>query len=101
MDPNEAILAKVEARGGVYVWEPEVFTVAFMADVAITDTDVLPLVELRGVRQVALNAARLSLPAVAKVAGTFGLQSLVLFNSPYSELELASLRSIGLEIVLA
>lgn len=101
MDPNEAIIAKVEARWSVYVWEPEVFTVEFMASVAITDTDVLPLAELRGVQQVVLNAARLSLPAAAKVAGTFGLQSLALFNSAYSELELASLRSIGPEVMLA
>ncbi|WP_266172037.1 hypothetical protein [Dyella subtropica] len=101
MSSNEAILANVEARGGVYVWETEVFTVAFMANVAITDADVLPLVELRGVQQIALNAAELFLSAVAKVAGTPGLQSLVLFNSSYSELELASLRAIGPEIMLA
>jgi hypothetical protein len=101
MASNEAILAKVEARGGAYVWESEVFSVAFMADVAITDEDVLPLADLQGVHQVALNAAQLSLQAVAKVAGTSGLQSLVLFNSSYSEFELTSLRAIGPEITLA
>jgi hypothetical protein len=101
MHSNEAILANVEAHGGVYVWEPEIFTVAFMANVATTDADVLPLADLRGVQQIALNAAELSLSAVAKVAGTLGLQSLVLFNCSYSEPELASLRAIGPEIVLA
>jgi hypothetical protein len=101
MQSNEAILAQVEARGGVYVWEPEVFTVAFMADVTITDADVLPLANLQGVQQVALKATQLSLLAVAKVANTPGLQSLVLFNSPYGEFELASLRAIGPQITLA
>jgi hypothetical protein len=101
MQSNEAILANVEAHGGVYVWEPEIFTVAFMSNIVITDADVLPLVDLRGVQQIALNATQLSLPAVAKVAGTLGLQSLVLFNCSYSEPELASLRAIGPEVTLA
>jgi hypothetical protein len=101
MDANEAILANVEARAGFYVWEPEVFTVAFPANISVTDADVLPLTGLRGVRQIALNAASLSHSAVAQVAGTPGLQSLVLFNNHYSETEMTTLRVIGPEIVLA
>ncbi|APG04977.1 hypothetical protein BJI69_14460 [Luteibacter rhizovicinus DSM 16549] len=101
MHTNEQILADIEFRGGVYVWDAEVFTVAFMAHINLTDHDVLPLTELHGVQQIALNAAHLSHAVIAQVASITGLQSLVLFNNPFSEQELGALRAIGPDVLSA
>jgi hypothetical protein len=74
---NERILAQVEEYGGGYVWEREIFAVTLMG-VAVADAEAAPLAGLTGVQQIALNASRLSLATLQKLAGIPGLRSLVL-----------------------
>lgn len=74
---NERILAQVEACGGAYVWEPEIFAVTLM-EVAVADIEAATLSGLAGVQQIALNASRLSYPTLQGIAGIPGLRSLVL-----------------------
>jgi|SRR3954471_3137565 hypothetical protein len=74
---NERILSKVEDYGGGYVWEREIFAVILM-DVAITDAEAVILTGLTGVQQIVLNASRLSVPTLQKIASIAGLGSLVL-----------------------
>ena len=67
----------MEGYGGGYVWEPEIFAVTLMG-VAVADAEAAILSGLTGVQQVALNASRVSLPTLQKIAGIPGLRSLVL-----------------------
>lgn len=74
---NERILAQVESYGGTYVWDPEVFAVTLM-DGAVTDDEAAVLNSLSGVKQIALNASRLSFPMLHRIASIPGLRSLVI-----------------------
>lgn len=95
---NERILAKVESLGGDYVWDKVFFTVMLM-DVAVSDTDAAILLELVGVRQVALNASGLSYSVLQKIASIRGLESLVLKASNISNMEFALLRQFVPEVL--
>ena len=97
---NEAILARVEALGGHYVWETEVFIVALIEEPA-SDAEVIRLTGLHGVEQIAVDARNLSAATLRALAGIRGLESLVLYRHRLSEPELERLRRIGPEIVLA
>ncbi len=99
MNDNESILAHVESLGGGYVWEPEVFSVVLL--VAVEDSDIVPLSALRGVRQIALNASRLSFAAIESVARIPGLESLVLGRHRIGDDQIEALRRIGPEIEFA
>lgn len=100
MNDNEAILAHVESLGGGYVWEPEIFTVVLL-DVAVGDIDIVPLSGLRGVRQIALNASRLSFAAIETLARIPGLESLALSRHRLGDQQIEALRRIGPEIEFA
>jgi len=96
---NETILARVEALGGGYVWEPEIFVISLM-DSAISDGDSTFLLNLHGVKQIALNASRLSISGLRAIAGIPGLESLVLAKTTVSEEQLLLLGQIGPEVQL-
>ena len=96
---NEAILARVEALGGGYVWETEIFAISLL-DSAIYDIDSAVLLKLLGVQQIALDASRLSISALRSIAGIPGLESLVLTKAPQGTEELLALGQIGPEIQL-
>lgn len=96
---NETILAHIEAIGGGYVWESEVFAVSLI-DTPATDSELESLAGLRGVKQIALDASRLSFPAIEAIARIPGLESLVLSAASLSNQQLQALRVIGPEIVL-
>ena len=98
-ETNENILSHVEAIGGGYVWEAECLAVSLI-DVPLSDSDVTRLRDLRGVEQIALNAAHLSFEALESVARTPDLQSLVLGKANLSDGQLAELRQLCPEIVL-
>jgi hypothetical protein len=91
---NERILAQVEGYGGSYVWEPEIFAVTLM-DVAVADVEAAILSGLAGVQQVALNASRVSLPTLQKIAGIPGLRSLVLSGITLAQEQQLLLESCG------
>lgn len=94
---NEAILARVEELGGGYVWEAEVFAVTLM-EVAVADSDALPLADLVGVQQIALDGSRVSLATLQKIAMIPGLRSVVLCNPTLDARGLQSLRAFGPEV---
>ncbi|OOG45949.1 hypothetical protein [Rhodanobacter sp. C01] len=96
---NEEILSHVEALGGGYVWEPEIFAVTLMK-VPVTDTQVAGLQDLRGVQQIALNASNLSFAAVEAIARIPALASLVLSGSTFSTEQVAKLQLICPEVLL-
>jgi hypothetical protein len=52
---NERVLTRVESLGGDYLWDKLFFTVMLM-DVAVSDSEAAILLELVGVKQVAVNA---------------------------------------------
>jgi hypothetical protein len=54
-------------------------------DVAIADTEAVILSGLTGVQQVVLNASRLSIPTLRKIASIPGLRSLVLSGIALTE----------------
>jgi len=94
---NEAILAEVEASGGGYVWEPEVFAVTLM-DVAFEDSQVTRLCGLTGVEQIALNASRLSFDTLQRIARIPDLQSLVLSSIHLTDDQQSALEALGPEV---
>jgi hypothetical protein len=94
---NEEILAEIEASGGGYVWEPEVFSVALM-DVAFEDSQVTRLCGLTGVKQIALNASRLSFDVLQRIARIPGLQSLVLSGVDLAAEQQSLLERFGSEV---
>lgn len=97
MKENEKILEHVEAIGGSYVWDAEIFAVTLL-DVPAKDGDLTPLSHLRGVQQIALNASNLSFGAIESIARIPGLESLVLCQHNLSSEELVALRLAGPEI---
>jgi len=96
-EKNEAILARVEALGGGYVWDAEVFAVTLM-DVAVPDAEVRELAGLVGVSQIAMDASRVSIDTLAKIAAIPGLESLVLCNAACDPQELEALQSFGPDV---
>ena len=94
---NEEILAEIEASGGGYVWEPEVFAVTLM-DVTPEDTQVTRLCGLTGVKQIALNASRLSFDTLQRIARIPGLQSLVLSDIHLTADQQSTLEALGPEV---
>ncbi|MDT4857077.1 hypothetical protein FQZ97_914890 [compost metagenome] len=95
---NQSILDGVEAVGGGYVWDAEVFAVTLM-DVSLADDKVIPLCGLRGIQQIALDASRLSIATIAALAGITGLQSLVLARRTFTEGQRNELSRLGPQIV--
>jgi hypothetical protein len=95
---NQSILDGVEAVGGGYVWDAEIFVVTLM-DVSAEDDEVIPLCGLRGVQQIALDASRLSMTTIAALAGIAGLQTLVLARRALTEGQRSELGQFGPEIV--
>ncbi len=79
------------------MWDAEVFAVTLM-DVAVTDTDAMPLTGLVGVQQIALDCSRVSIGALQKIAEIPGLQSLVLCNPVFDAEGLKILQEIGPEV---
>jgi hypothetical protein len=94
---NEAILARVEGLGGGYVWDAQVFAVICM-DHAIADADAMALAGLTGVQQIALDASRVSVDALKKIAAIQGLQSLLVSKPAFSADELQMLRAVGPDV---
>lgn len=99
-EANLEILAEIEALGGGYVWEREIFAVT-LTDVPLADRDVKPLARLVGVQQIALNAERLTLPTLQSLARIPGLESLVLSQSRLQSGELQALEALGPNVELA
>ncbi len=91
---NERILAQVEAYGGGYVWEPEIFAVTLM-DVPVADEEAATLSGLTGVQQIALNASHVSFPTLQKIARISGLRSLVLSGITLRQEQQLLLESCG------
>lgn len=97
VEKNEAILARVEELGGGSVWDAEIFTVTLM-DVAVTDSEAMPLTDLVGVQQIALDCSRMCIGTLQKIAAIPGLQSLVLCNPVFDAEGLQMLQEIGPEV---
>lgn len=95
---NVSILDSVDALGGGYVWDAEIFAVTLM-EVSVEDDDARMLCGLTGVQQIALDASQLSMTALAALAGIPGLQSLVLSRRTLTEDERRKLERAGLEIL--
>ncbi len=95
---NVSILDTVEALGGGYAWDAEIFAVILM-EVSVEDDDARMLCGLTGVQQIALDASRLSMTALAALAGIPGLQSLVLSRRTLTEDERRELEREGLEVL--
>lgn len=96
---NEKILARVESVGGGYVWDTEVFAVTLL-DIEPTDSEISELPELTGVRQIALNASKLTYQAVHAVACTPGLESLVISCSAFTDQQHLELEACVPELIL-
>lgn len=97
---NQGLLDHVEALGGGYVWDAEVFSVTLM-DVPLEDDKAIALCGLRGVQQIALDASRLSVATLAALAGIQGLQSLVLAKRTFTDNQRTELGRFGPEIIEA
>ncbi|WP_411881681.1 hypothetical protein [Polaromonas sp. YR568] len=97
---NQEILDQVEGLGGAYVWDAEIFTVAFMNGTIADDTALL-LTQLTGVQQIALTPSGLTFPVLHAIASVPGLESLVLFNSALDENQLKCLRLVVSEVIEA
>jgi hypothetical protein len=96
---NEKILFRVESIGGGYVWDADIFAVTLI-DIEPTDSDISELSELRGVQQIAINASKLTFPAVLSVARTPGLESLVLSCSSFTDQQHLELEAHVPELIL-
>jgi hypothetical protein len=98
-EENERILAEVEAAGGGYVWEAEIFAVTLM-DVVPNDELAKSLCALVGVEQIAINSSRLTFDTVRDLARIPNLDSLVLNHAALTNGEAALLRSLVPELIL-
>lgn len=98
-EANLEILAEIEALGGGFVWEPEIFAVT-LTDVPLADRDVKPLARLVGVQQIALNAERLTPSTLQSIACIPGLESLVLSQSRLQPNEVQALEALGPNVEL-
>jgi hypothetical protein len=99
MQDNKLILDRVEILGGGYVWDADIFSVNLF-EVPVTDSDVAPLLELRGVQQIALNAANLTFQTIHSIALIPGLVSLVLCQDSLMPDQIFILESVGPDIEL-
>lgn len=95
---NNRILTAVDAAGGGYVWDAEVFAITLM-DVLPTEELALSLCSLIGVQQIAIEASTLKMDTLVRLAGTPGLSSLVLNHSRLTNEEVAQLSSIVPEFI--
>ncbi len=89
---NDPILDWVEQRGGGYVWEPEVFAVIVL-EAAFDDEDAERLSRLVGVQQIAVDASRMSLEGLKKLATIPGISSLVIRTDNLTSGDVESLRA--------
>jgi hypothetical protein len=96
---NERILAEVEAAGGGYVWDAEVFAVTLM-DMVPNDELAESLGALVGVQQIAINASRLAFDTLRHLSQIKGLDSLVLNHAVLTNDETALLASFVPELIL-
>jgi hypothetical protein len=99
LEENERILAAVEAAGGGYVWDAEIFVVTLM-DVVPDDGLAKSLCTLVGVQQIAINSSRLSFETVKSLTQVPNLNSLVLNHSELTNDEAAQLGSLAPELIL-
>ena len=98
-EKHERILAKVEAAGGGYVWDAEVFAVTLM-DVAPNDELAESLCALEGVQQIAINSSRLAFDTIKSLAQIPNLHSLVLNHAALTNDEIALIASLVSELIL-
>jgi hypothetical protein len=98
-DINDPILDWVEERGGGYVWEPEIFSVTLL-DASIDDEDADRLSRLVGVKQIAVDASRISLDGLRKLAGIPGIASLVISKGGLTEHDIEQLRTTCQDVQL-
>lgn len=96
---NEEILAAVEAAGGGYVWNAEVFAVTLMS-VLPEEKLAISLTGLEGVQHIAIEASSLRLITLMCLAGIPDLYSLVLNHSTLTDEQAMLLRSVGPEVIL-
>jgi hypothetical protein len=96
---NEVIPAHIEALGGGYVWEPEMFVVTLI-DIPASDAQVSVVSHLRGVEQVALNCSKLSFAIIESIARIPSLRSLVLRQSALIPGQLLALHDLVPEVLL-
>lgn len=94
MATNEAILRRVEEFGGGYVWEDEIFAVTLL-DVTVADSEASELCRLRGVREIMLDASKLSFSVLTALAQISGLKSLVLASPSLTSDQLTTLERAG------
>jgi hypothetical protein len=90
---NQVILEKIEALGGRYIWEDEIFAVTLL-DVEATEDQILTLVELHGVKEIMVKASNLSFACLERIAGIDGLQNLVLSESCLTAVQRSCLREL-------
>jgi hypothetical protein len=96
---NQETLNKIESQGGVYVWDSEVFTVAFM-DIPIQNETAALLTRLTGVQQIAIDSSQLTFSVLKMVARTPGLESLVILRSMLDTSQVEELKLSVPELVL-
>jgi hypothetical protein len=96
---NEGILAEVEAAGGGYIWDAEVFAITLM-DVVPNDELADSLCALVGIQQIAINASRLAFDTLRRLSQIQGLDSLVLNHAILTNDETTLLASAVPELIL-
>jgi len=99
LEENERILAEVEAAGGGYVWDAEIFAVTLM-DVVPNDALAASLCTLVGIQQIAINSSRLAFDTVRNLAQIPNLKSLVLNHAALTDDEAALISSLVPELIL-
>jgi len=95
---NQSILDRVEALGGGYVRDAEVFAVNLMG-VALDDDEARPLCGLLSIQQIALDASQLSYGTINALPRIGGLQSLVLGRRALSDSQRSELGRLGPSVI--
>jgi len=95
---NEDILVWIDSVGGGFAWEDEIFAVTLL-DVELDDAQVLRISGLVGVKQIALNAHRLSIKTLLTIASISDLKSLVLSMRDFSRDEKIRLEELVPEVL--
>ncbi|SDY95453.1 hypothetical protein SAMN04515617_13521 [Collimonas sp. OK242] len=96
---NQETLNKIENQGGVYVWDSEVFTVAFI-DTPIQNEAAALLTRLTGVQQIAIDSSQLTFSVLKMVARIPGLESLAILRSMLDASQVEELQLSVPELVL-
>lgn len=94
---RDEIVEWVEDVGGDYVWEDDLFAITLL-DVAIDAGGVGRLLELDALDQLAVDASRLQMAELRKLAAMKGLGSLVVAGRVLSETERSELALLGPEV---